>query len=102
MYCFLHSGVMFEFSSFENLTISESDVNSHFLRTNVSLFVSLFAVYNWHASLNQNVMPVKNYSYLTFSRNPDEEIFDLDIVQADDILMVRDRLNEEQGFRREM
>ena len=41
------------------------------------------------------VMPVIAGSYLTFSRSPDEEIFDLDTVQADDILMLRDRMNEE-------
>lgn len=40
-------------------------------------------------------MPVVSGSYLTFSRNPDVEILDLDLVQADDVLMLRDRLNEE-------
>lgn len=40
------------------------------------------------------VMPVQSFSYLTFSRNPEEEIVDLDTVQADDVLMVRERLNE--------
>ena len=41
------------------------------------------------------VMPVQNYCYITFSRSPDDEITDLDTVQADDILMVRERMNED-------
>ena len=47
-------------------------------------------------------MPVQSYSYLTFARDPEAEIFDLDTVQADDILMLRDHMNEEQEYNREM
>ena len=48
------------------------------------------------------MIPVQSFSYLTFARNPDEEIFDLDTVQADDVLMLKDRMNEAQEFNREV
>ena len=49
-------------------------------------------------------MPVtgNGSSYLVFQRHAEEEIVDLDTVQADDVLVLKERLSEEQEFNREV